>query len=1075
MAASDQNAGIGEHQVVLVRPGARSLEWLCATVARLQARDRLAPVSVVVASPYLGFVVRSALGGAGCANVRTLVLRQVAERVAGAAAHRTSGALSGVLEAAAIRQAVRQVGGAFERIAEHRALQESLGVLFREVRHLHDPSEALEQIAAQGTVARAAVDAFRRYESLSSDYYDVPGLNRIAAVAAERSENRWPDELGALVLYLPSRLDAAEIALLSAIGRRVAVRAAFSHFGDPQADRLLQEDAKALATALGLDSPAVIEAAVSPAELACVSAPDPAEETRAVVRRVAADLEAEIPLWRIAVLWTQDDTYGPLVREALDAAGLPWHTTLGRPLSASGAARSLLGLLGLRDRRFARDAVLEWLAGRPPADPGDPDDPLPNVPLSAWDRLTRRAQVLEGPHQWAQRLETLARRAERDWERQQARASVTACEEQSPPPPPPEAGYARAIGGAIGQLERDLRPPADGAGWDEFAEWATRLRERYVHDADSLPAGEREACFAVDSTIADLANARSLESATTLQVFRNTLAAALEARRPKEGRAGVGVLVGTLGTAYGNQLDRVYVLGMAEGLFPARPAADPLTASDGGADPFGRRERQREGDRRAMLGSLAAADGGRVTLSFPRSDGASQALHPSRWLLERMSQRAGEPVYASDLARLYRAEHPWLERINSAHDGVTRSPAAPDLAELRLKDVLAWNADGHDLARHPLASRSDLPLGAALRAGRDRRSREFTRYDGNLAECAATSRVLARGFDSQSRGASSATAVERWATCHFQYFLHNVLRVEATQCPEEEWTITPVDRGTLIHAVYEQFFRELLAAGRCTPGDSFTDADHTRLEEIAQERFQQLEDQGRTGHPLAWENARASILADLHAQMERDETWRRDDALMPALFEQSFGDDRNPDSWPPARVPLHDGASAAFGGSIDRIDLSHPGTQPRRALVIDYKSGRAEEFDGLDDDPVLGGRHIQLALYARALRTGLPDGERIERVEAEYRFVTSKGGFRRSRIVANAAVDAGLDQQVQRVAAGIRAGVFLAVPGASDQGGFENCRYCDFDRICSATRDEAWVRKQDAIGGLNALGAEIAP
>ena len=98
-----------------------------------------------------------------------------------------------------------------------------------------------------------------------------------------------------------------------------------------------------------------------------LSAPDPEEETRTVVRRVLADMEAGVPLWRMAILYTSDEPYAALVRETLDSAGVPWHAALGRPAAAGLAARSLLALLGLRERNFAREAVLDWIAARPAA------------------------------------------------------------------------------------------------------------------------------------------------------------------------------------------------------------------------------------------------------------------------------------------------------------------------------------------------------------------------------------------------------------------------------------------------------------------------------------------------------------------------------------------------------------------------------------------------------------------------------------------------------------------------------------------------------------------------------------
>jgi ATP-dependent helicase/nuclease subunit B len=105
----------------------------------------------------------------------------------------------------------------------------------------------------------------------------------------------------------------------------------------------------------------------------------------------------------------------------------------------------------------------------------------------------------------------------------------------------------------------------------------------------------------------------------------------------------------------------------------------------------------------------------------------------------------------------------------------------------------------------------------------------------------------------------------------------------------------------------------------------------------------------------------------------------------------------------------------------------------------------------------MAGRHVQLALYARAVRANLtpPPAE----VRAEYRFASRKGRFERRQIVADERTDARLVEVVRHTANGIRAGVFLPTPGERVRGTFENCRFCDYDRVCSTSRDEAWRRK----------------
>ncbi len=288
----------------------------------------------------------------------------------------------------------------------------------------------------------------------------------------------------------------------------------------------------------------------------------------------------------------------------------------------------------------------------------------------------------------------------------------------------------------------------------------------------------------------------------------------------------------------------------------------------------------------------------------------------------------------------------------------------------------------------------------------------------------------------------------------------NVLRVEATERPEEEWTINPLDRGTLVHAVLEQFFRERFEAGRSSPEHLFTAADHARLEDIAQTLLLDLQVQGRTGHALAWENARAALVHDLHLELEREEAWRSeaDAPGTPSLFERTFGDSRDPETWAPVELDLGDGSIVRFRGAIDRVDISSD-----RVLVIDYKTGGTWGYDGLESDPVAPGRHLQLALYGRAARANVSAPLTEAEVRAEYRFVSSKGRFERRQIAVDEWTDARLVEVVRHAADGIRSGVFLPMPGAWTRGYFQNCRFCDYDRVCSTTRDEAWSRKAPAL------------
>ena len=51
----------------------------------------------------------------------------------------------------------------------------------------------------------------------------------------------------------------------------------------------------------------------------------------------------------------------------------------------------------------------------------------------------------------------------------------------------------------------------------------------------------------------------------------------------------------------------------------------------------------------------------------------------------------------------------------------------------------------------------------------------------------------------------SPTSLEQWAGCPFRYFLGHVLRISALDDPEEIYAITPLERGSLVHGVLEEF------------------------------------------------------------------------------------------------------------------------------------------------------------------------------------------------------------------------------------------------------------------------------
>ena len=140
------------------------------------------------------------------------------------------------------------------------------------------------------------------------------------------------------------------------------------------------------------------------------------------------------------------------------------------------------------------------------------------------------------------------------------------------------------------------------------------------------------------------------------------------------------------------------------------------------------------------------------------------------------------------------------------------------------------------------------------------------------------------------------------------------------------------------------------------------------------------------------------------------------------------------------------------------MDISGDG---KAVLVIDYKTGSANPYQALDDDPIDQGRRLQLGVYSLAARALFPEADSVA---AAYWFSTNRGKFQFAPTarfnITDAAVAKRFREGVASIVDGINAGIFPANPGPPARYGPSNCQYCDFDAICPTRRADLWERKQ---------------
>jgi hypothetical protein len=246
-------------------------------------------------------------------------------------------------------------------------------------------------------------------------------------------------------------------------------------------------------------------------------------------------------------------------------------------------------------------------------------------------------------------------------------------------------------------------------------------------------------------------------------------------------------------------------------------------------------------------------------------------------------------------------------------------------------------------------------------------------------------------------------------------------------------------RGSLIHDILHRFFSEQKERGRPREREAWTPGDAELLMQFADEALAAAEERGLTGLSVYSAREARTIKADLRRFLEEDTLFRQETGAVPSQFE--------------ADIPEKQVAGVTLKGVVDRVDMTPDG---RKAWVIDYKTGGLYDFQEItEDDPLAGGKKLQLPVYSAAA----PDAEEVR---ALYWFITKKGEFRTVEYPTSPGRPDVFEQTLESILAGIRAGSFPAVSGEDNEryGKFDNCGFCDYDRICSRRRDIELAAKE---------------
>ncbi|HLX78607.1 MAG TPA: PD-(D/E)XK nuclease family protein, partial [Acidimicrobiales bacterium] len=961
-------------------------------------------------------------GSKGAANVRFITLSDLAEDLGGVGCRRGGGfkATRSSLGAAA-RAALASRPGFLAAVAEDPSTEEEVVAVYEDLRQLGEG--AFDLLGRRGRKQSDLAEICQTMRAhLERRCFDDADLFE-GAIAALDEAGLAGDFGQNLIVQLPERARPAERRLIAALAKRSDLVVHLGVLGDESADAPIRSIGRAL-VAEGLSDVSVLPSpkddGLGPDEPVFVAerieARDAESEVLAAARLVLDSIERGIPADRIAVLYSSPSTYHQLVADVIDSAGITWSGPSATRVIETATACTLTGLVGLAISGLERDALLAWLRSAPLRDAHGE-----LLPVGSFELVSRRAGVVGGDAAvWRRHLDTFAAELRRGHEEEP--------EEMDLLPPSERSRRDRRLSGLdacrslvsfINDLEVRLSDLRSARTWSSLVEVSRSALDSYL--GGSFERASRSAFSGaddvVDQVLVELEVLDEVGERADLDTFSRAVDSALERAFAYEGTLAKGIIVDDLAHGIGLDLDLVIVLGAVEGELPGRARSSPLlSASDREAIGLEASTAKAvvERDRRRLLGAMCGT--GRVVLCLRERDAADGRA--------RVRSR-----FVGDAGRVSLAP----SAVGALRLVSTGQAVAIDRVELVTATLAALRAEpGGSKKSYLVKDSASLAASVAVHAAR--RAHAFDRFSGHVPDGLA--------FVETVRAGLSPTTLETYAECPFRYFLSRELSLEIVEAPEQRLNIDARDRGSIAHAILERFVEEIIAA-TTSAGDGRAGSKE-RLEEIADDVFARYERLGLTGARSLWRRERRKLLRVLNEERERDEIRRRGGDSIPVAVEWVFGGDSD------TSVSIELGErELVFRGKVDRIDRRADGS----FAVIDYKTGRSRRYTGLLEDPVDRGRHLQLVVYALAARAGIAMGDPAAAVRAAYRFIEE------GKDIPIDFVECTVDrarQVLDVIVDGIESGRFPFNPGPRNQHMFDNCRFCDFDRLCPSDRDAFW-------------------
>jgi ATP-dependent helicase/nuclease subunit B len=793
-------------------------------------------------------------------------------------------------------------------------------------------------------------------------------------------------------------------------------------------------------------------------------------EAAEVARAVLEEAAAGVPFDRMAIVLPGRQLGSSNVARALRRSGVPGHFEEGVRTPDPGG-RALLALLACRLERGSPARLFEYLSItrvgpgprpvttpladvelRPPDSDAEADDPQESAAHEEPDVVQRRF----GQRRWIELLRELgvapaglspteSRTASIASPLERQLRSFIAIEQATESNDGPRVPLAEEILRELLPILQRLDALPERGLYEELLRSLVELAEAALFDATLVCA-----------TLSELLPLVGRDQEIDLSRLIGLLGARLSWLEARPKGPGYGkLLVTTPEGIAGRTRDIVFVMGLADGTFPASPREDPIAPDDCRVEVGLPTNEDRYRAERLRLSLALSSATRRIYLSYPRTDlAAGRGRVPSAFFAEAHRLVTGRVATLGELVSdAKRASEPSLLWP------APRSPErAIDFSEVALAYLRLYLDAGGSAPKG--AARFLLERAPFLRqalVSRFRRSDElhFGEYDGLRLR---DDKRLLEGRSAAERPYAPST-LELYAVCPYRFYLRAVLglRPVATRATLED-RLEPRVFGDLYHRCQALLTRELTRAGLDLREPSHHDAILETATRIAREEGARLAtlQPPRVRRVFEGEVARLARELGLYVlELVADER-----APRPLRGDAAFGLPATADSDPissPYPIVLSNGLM--LKGALDAVEELLDGT----LRVTDFKTGKIKR-DLKPNATVGGGEMLQPLLYAFAAEALEARAGDQRSVSTSRLFYSSQKGGQALEISVDGAARHAVLEVVAAIDEAIVQGDLLAAPRK------DACKACPFTPVCGPGEElRTTNRKGDRVPALARL------